>query len=49
LRSIYQEQRTGIQFIGLTLPHFCACSKPGRRSPSSFVVVISVLRGSYLV
>ena len=48
LRSIYQEERAGIQFIGLTLPHFCACFKPGHRFPSTFVVFISVFRGSLL-
>ena len=31
--------RTGVSFIGLTLPYSCACPKPGTRFSTSYVVV----------
>jgi hypothetical protein len=41
-RSSYQEERVGISLTGLTLPHFCACPKPGPGFPTSYVVVFFV-------
>jgi len=38
-KSSNQEGRIGLPFTGLTLPHFCTCSKPGPRFPTSYVVV----------
>jgi hypothetical protein len=37
IRILYQG--TGIPLIGLTLPHCCACPKPGPGFPTSDVVV----------
>jgi len=39
LRSSYQEGRVGIPLTGLTLPHSCACPKPGTGFPMSCIVV----------
>ena len=34
----YQEGRVGIPYTSLTLPHFCACPKPGPGFPKSYDV-----------
>ena len=34
---IIKRGRVGIQLTGLTLPHFCACTKPGLGFPTSHV------------
>ena len=36
---VIQYQEGWIPLIGLTLPHFCACPKPGPGIPISYVVV----------
>ena len=38
-RSSYQEGRVGIPLACLTLPHFCACPKPGHGFLRLYVVV----------
>jgi hypothetical protein len=42
LRSNYQQGRVGIPLTALTLPHVCACPKPGPRFPSANVMVYFV-------
>jgi hypothetical protein len=32
-------KRFGIPLTGLTLPHFCACPKPGTGFPTSYAMV----------
>ena len=41
-RSCHQEGRVGITLTSLTLPHFCACPKPGPGFPTSYVEVFIV-------
>jgi hypothetical protein len=43
-RSSYQQKRVGIPLTNLTLPHFCACPKPGPGFPTSHHGLLSSVR-----
>jgi hypothetical protein len=45
LGSSYQDGRVGNPLTGLTLPHYCACPKPGSGYSTPYVMVFLFVQG----